>query len=282
MVYQSIEYFVNLNKKVGFAIPRKDVVIEIYDRLKKDYKDIKVISVYGNHNDIIDGQLIVLTTHQLFRYKNYFDLLILDEADAFPYYKNDLLNSFLKNSCKGPIVYLSATIRNEYLKICKNIVYVNRRFHNDDLPVPIFKKYYYFNKIKVLKDTLQSLKNKQILIFVPTIEIGKKLSSKLNISFIYSSFNKKEQIIEKFKNNLIKILITTTILERGMTFYDVQVIVFEANHILFDKSSLVQIAGRVGRKINATKGKIYFLSTCKSECIKQCIKTIKEKNKTIA
>ena len=106
-MYQSIEYFVNLNKKVGFAIPRKDVVIEIYDRLKKDYKDIKVISVYGNHNDIIDGQLIVLTTHQLFRYKNYFDLLILDEADAFPYYKNDLLNSFLKNSCKGPIVYLS-------------------------------------------------------------------------------------------------------------------------------------------------------------------------------
>ena len=33
--------------------------------------------------------------------------------------------------------------------------------------------------------------------------------------------------------------------------FDVQVIVYEANHKLFDESSLIQISGRVGRKIKA-------------------------------
>ena len=191
------------------------------------------------------------------------------------------MNAFLNNSCKGSIIYLSATIKDEYFKICKNIVYVNRRFHNDDLPVPIFKKYYFFNKIKILKDTINSLKNKKVLIFVPTIEIGKKLSKKLGLDFIYASYKQKEVFIEKFKNNNIKQLITTTILERGMTFFDVQVIVYEANHVLFDTSSLIQISGRVGRKLNATKGKIYFLASSKSKEIIECIKIIKEKNKTI-
>ena len=34
LVYRSIEYFINQGKRVAFAIPRKDVVIEIYERLK--------------------------------------------------------------------------------------------------------------------------------------------------------------------------------------------------------------------------------------------------------
>ena len=108
-------------------------------------------AVYGGNTNDLEGQLVVLTTHQLFRYKNYFDLLILDEADAFPYYKDELLNNFLKSSVKGPIVYLSATIKDDYKKECKNIVYVNRRFHNYDLPVPKVIRFNILNKIVKLK-----------------------------------------------------------------------------------------------------------------------------------
>lgn len=281
MVYKSIEYYINNNKIVGFAIPRKDVVIEIYHRLKKDYKNIDVVCVYGGNSKVTNGQIIVLTTHQLARYKKYFDLLILDEADAFPYYKNELLNQFLKNSVNGPIIYLSATLKSKDIKTCNNIVMVNRRFHNYDLPVPIYIKYHIYNKEKILNDVINSLNNKQILIFVPTIEIGKKLQKTTNYHFIYSSFVNKQEIIDLFKNKKIKILITTSILERGMTFFDVQVIVFEANHKLFDKSSLIQISGRVGRKIKAPKGNVYFLATNKSESMSQCIKEIMSKNKDI-
>lgn len=263
---------------VGFAIPRKDVVIEIYNRLKKDYPNIDVISVYGGHNNNLEGQLIVLTTHQLIKYKNYFDLLILDEADAFPFYGNELLNQFLKESIKGPIIYLSATIKEDFKRTCKNIVYVNRRFHNYDLPVPIYVKTYKYNIIETLKSTIELLKNKQILIFVPTIQIGMELSKTTCYPFIYSSYEKKQFYIDLFKNNKLKIMITTSILERGITFFDVQVIVFQADHCLFDEATLIQISGRVGRKKNAPKGKVYFLSKTLSEDMKKCINQIKRKN----
>lgn len=267
--------------KVAFTIPRKDVCIEIYNRLKHDYPSIKMSLVYGGHNKQLEGQLIVLTTHQLYRYQNYFDLLILDEADAFPYYKDELLETFLTKSVKGPIIYLSATIKKEYLDKCFNVVSVNKRFHNHDLPVPTIIKYNKLNKIKVINKVIDSLKNKPILIFVPTIEIGYKLHQKTNIPFIYSSFVDKEKYIDDFKQGKISRLITTSILERGMTFFDVQVIVYESDHKLFDESSLIQIAGRVGRKMNAPSGKVFFLSTITSKEMNICIKEIIEKNKSV-
>lgn len=281
LVYQSIEYFLNTGKRVAFAIPRKDVVIEIYLRLKNDYPNISICCVYGGHTNILEAQLVVLTTHQLYRYKSYFDLLILDEADAFPYYNNSYLSIFLNDSVVGPIIYLSATIKDTYKQICNNIVYVNRRFHNKDLPVPEVIKYNFINKIKVLKNIINKLKRKQILIFVPTISIGKKLTNKTKLPFVYSSSNLKQKLIDDFKNKNIQTLITTSILERGVTFFDVQVIVYEANHKLFDESSLIQISGRVGRKKDAPYGKVYFLSNKISEAMKKCIKTIKNQNKTV-
>ena len=281
LVYQSIEYMVNQNKKVAFAIPRKDVVIEICNRLKKDYPTLKISAVYGGNTNDLEGQLVVLTTHQLFRYKNYFDLLILDEADAFPYYKDELLNNFLKSSVKGPIVYLSATIKDDYKKECKNIVYVNRRFHNYDLPVPKVIRFNLFNKIVKLKQIIALNLYKQILVFVPTIDIGRKISKITGYNFVYSSLKNKQEIIDMFKEKRIRVLITTSILERGMTFFNVQVIVFDTQHDLFDESSLIQISGRVGRKLKAPTGNVYFLTTKTTSSIKKCIKTIKKKNKAI-
>ena len=276
---------------MAFTCPRKDVCIEIHSRLKEVYPNVLMSLVYGGHTSSLNGQLIVLTTHQLFhtivwhfhfaifRYKKYFDLLILDEADAFPYYKNDFLETFLNDSVKGAIIYLSATITSYFTKRCKNIVCVNRRFHNHDLPVPKFIKYFFFNKIKVLNETINEVKNKQLLIFVPTIAIGNKLAKKIKIPFIYSSSIDKNKYIVSFKERKIKKLITTSILERGITFFDVQVIVYEADNTLFDEASLTQIAGRVGRKIKATTGKVFFLASKKTTAIANCIKTIIKKNK---
>ena len=281
LVYQSIEYMLNQNKIVAFAVPRRDVVIEIYNRLVKDYPNVDVSCVYGGNTSKVTGQLIVLTTHQLFRYKSYFDLLILDEADAYPFYGNQLLNEFLYQSIKGPIIYLSATIKDSYLKQCKNIVLVNKRFHNHDIPIPKVIRYYFFNKIDTLKKIISLERKKPILIFVPTISVGKKLSLILNIPFVYSSYKYKQEYIDMFKENKISILITTSILERGITLKNVQVIVYEASHKLFDESSLIQISGRVGRKIDAPSGNVYFLTNKKTHSINQCIKKLKQKNKAI-
>ena len=110
---------------------------------------------------------------------------------------------------------------------------------------------------------------------------GKSYGFGLSLGYGYSSLKNKQEIIEKFKNRQIKIMITTSILERGMTFFDVQVIVYDAHHDLFDESSLIQISGRVGRKLKAPTGNVYFLTSKITLPIIKCIKTIKKKNKAL-
>lgn len=53
-------------------------------------------------------------------------------------------------------------------------------------------------------------------------------------------------------------LVTTTILERGVTFANVQVAVLGAENQIFTEAALVQIAGRVGRSSLAPTGDVLF------------------------
>ena len=66
------------------------------------------------------------------------------------------------------------------------------------------------------------------------------------------------RIVEEFRNKEITMLVSTTILERGVTFPFVDVFVLESNHRLFTKSALVQISGRVGRSKERPTGTITF------------------------
>lgn len=62
-------------------------------------------------------------------------------------------------------------------------------------------------------------------------------------------------------------LVTTTILERGVTFAGLNVLVLGADDELFNSASLVQIAGRVGRSTQCPDGDVVFLcSRKKKEC----------------
>ena len=72
IVMKVISYAIENGRKIGFAIPRKDVVIELENRFKYVFKNNIVKSVYGGHTDILNADLVCLTTHQLFRYQNYF------------------------------------------------------------------------------------------------------------------------------------------------------------------------------------------------------------------
>ncbi|CAI2573905.1 ComF operon protein 1 [Apilactobacillus kunkeei] len=74
-------------------------------------------------------------------------------------------------------------------------------------------------------------------------------------------------------------LITTTILERGVTFPGIDVIVFGAEDEVFSTSSLVQIAGRVGRKLDRPTGEVLFLAEENTLAIKSAINQIKYMNK---
>ena len=78
LILESAAKMLAQGKKVCFAIPRRQVVLELSQRLQACFPHAQVAPVCGGHTDVTDGDLIVCTTHQLYRYYQAFDLLILD------------------------------------------------------------------------------------------------------------------------------------------------------------------------------------------------------------
>lgn len=289
LTFKLIQYCLKNNLKVGFSIPRKDVVIELYNRLKDVFINSKVICLYGGNTNDLEGELTVLTTHQLYRYKKYFDLLILDEIDAFPFKNNLVLHSFLNRSLKGNLLLMTATISDYEKETFRNnkfeIIELYQRFHGYKMPVPkivlktgIFKLLYLLKKVKEFVDN-----KKPLLIFVGYIKDSINLFTFINIfvkggAYLNSKVEKRENIINEFKRGEIKYIVTTSVLERGVTLSNLQVIVYDSYKNVFDSQTLIQISGRVGRKKEFPNGEIIFLSYKKTKEMENAIKTIIEEN----
>ncbi|HAN57397.1 MAG TPA: hypothetical protein DCQ45_00250, partial [Erysipelotrichaceae bacterium] len=63
------------------------------------------------------------------------------------------------------------------------------------------------------------------------------------------------------------------------TLTNAQAIVMEASHPIFDERTLMQIAGRVGRKIGYEEGDVIFCDSYVSKAMILCISTIKKLNR---
>lgn len=63
LVVLSIAKMLKQRKKVCFAIPRRQVVLELRERLAQYFPKAKVIAVCGGHTQETDGDLIICTTH---------------------------------------------------------------------------------------------------------------------------------------------------------------------------------------------------------------------------
>ena len=279
ITYALIKYALNSGHSVCFTTPRKELVIELKKRFESQFTNVTITCVYGDHTTKTDGQFIICTTHQLYRYPNFFDLLILDEYDAFPYANNEVLQSFLKNSIKGNYVYMSATL----LKTPD--LSMTKRYHGYLLDVP---KCYISNTLLMyiiaIRLVLKFKKEKKpVLIFVPTIKLTDTAYRYFNILGIktktVSSRTKNiHALIKDLKSGNLDALITTTILERGITISNMQVIILYGNNRIYESATLIQICGRVGRKANFPTGSISIFTPYKTKAIKECIKTIKKDN----
>ena len=59
---------------MGFAISRRQVVLEIAQRLRQAFPTLHIVEVTQGYTTITDGDIIVCTMHQLYRYPDGFDL----------------------------------------------------------------------------------------------------------------------------------------------------------------------------------------------------------------
>ena len=101
-----------------------------------------------------------------------------------------------------------------------------------------------------------------------------------NKGFVITSKTKNfKKVIEDFKNKKYMYLITTSVLERGVTFKNLQVIILNCEHFIFDKNTLIQISGRVGRKKDSPYGDVIFCCSYETEAMKEAIYEIRRANK---
>lgn len=283
--YGLLAYAMSKGMKVGFALPRRDVVIELYYRLREAFPQNSLVAVYGEHSSKLEADLVILTTHQLYRYPQYFDLLVMDEIDAFPFKGNDVLIAMYKRSLKGHCLMMSATpseeVKAEFKKPGHAILTLRTRFHRKPIPVPkIVIRYGHLKTLYVIKMLRKYMKeDKPCFVFVPTVELSRTLFFIIsnfvpNGNFVSSKKEDRAQVIKDFKKGKYKYLITTAVLERGVTVKGIQVIIYNADHSIYDSAALIQISGRVGRKIDATNGDVIFLATKSSRSMEKAIKEI--------
>lgn len=273
--YEMIKCLLNEGKKVGWAIPRRQVVIELGERIKSNFNNLKVVYVCEGYTEDILGDLVICTTHQLFRYHNYFDYLIVDEPDAYPFSNSDLLKGIMLTSFKKHVVFMSATYDTSLLDILGNFTHLRLPLRPNLKPLPI--PYVRRTIFEILID-LKKNKERKNLIFVPTKRIAKYLSILFKIPCITSKTIEKDRIIDCFRNGDINTLISTTVLERGVTFENCFVYVLWADHPVFNRASLIQISGRVMRG-KSTVGECYFHSFYRSKEVEACILNLEENNR---
>lgn len=283
LVLGAIEDALLARKKVGWAIPRRQVVLELNARLATFFPSLDVVAVCQGYTDKTDGDLILCTTHQLYRYRDWFDLLILDEPDAFPYKGNDMLANFARNACRGRMIFLTATPDRKLVEEVEKgrlaWVQLNARPHGHPVIVPKVNRMP--NTACLLYLLYRIRENRRWLIFVPTRKIAKFLAMLIRVDYLTSQSEQKEKIIDRFRNLEKRILISTTILERGVTFEDIYVIVLFADHPVFDTASLIQISGRVGRSFQFPKGECMFLSRSKTLAVEECIRKVQKANQSV-
>ncbi|TCT20457.1 competence protein ComFA [Melghiribacillus thermohalophilus] len=295
MLYPGLNWAFSRGFRVCLATPRTDVVTELYPRLQQTFPSIEIVPLYGGtpHKDE-NAQLVIATTHQLLRYNHAFDVMVIDEIDAFPFHADPMLPHAAGRARKpdSASIYLTATPRPKMKwKFRVNLlpaVFVPARYHGHPLPVPQFvsvlrlrsclKKQRLPEPVQIWLRKQQASK-RQLLIFVPTVEDAHLIHSLIPDSKkVFARSPERKEVIEQFRLQKIQILVTTTILERGVTFPSVDVAVIDAGHNVFDEAALVQISGRAGRSADDPFGEVVFFYQNKTSAMVQARRSIQKMN----
>ncbi|UKS26127.1 DEAD/DEAH box helicase [Paenibacillus sp. HWE-109] len=305
MIFPFIHYTVAKGGRVLIATPRKDVVLELQPRITQAFTGYSVVTLYGGSEQRWEqGQITIATTHQLLRFHEAFDLVVIDEIDAFPYHNNPMLAYAASKVCKpsGINILLSATppkaIRQAAERGQLPHVRVPVRYHRHPLPVPQLISVPSLRKSQQTQSIPKTLSNKievsidrgaQVFIFVPNIQLVEpvvellrslwKSTTSICIEGTSSKDPSRSDKVQRFRNREIRLLVTTTILERGVTVPKSDVFILDADSRLFDEAALVQMAGRAGRSKDDPAGMVYFAAKEMTQAQKEAIRQIRHMNR---
>lgn len=295
ILFPLLKSLLEKGKKIAVTSPRVDVCNEVFLRFRQAFPDEKISLFHGQERKDAGDQFVVCTVHQLLRYHEFFDLVIVDEVDAFPYAEDPLLHRAVDTAQKreGKRVYLSATPDKVLKKTVDRVYYLPARYHRRKLPVPqvlfswCLEKHLLAGQLpkKVLAKITDLLEKNNVLFFCPNISLLAKIAafiqgvySDIRLTTVFSQDQERLIKVENMRAGKYQLLLTTTILERGVTFERVSVIVLQASHRVFKKSALVQIAGRADRKGEYSQAEVIFVTSERTTAIKSAIREINKNN----
>lgn len=285
-------------KSVLFAAPRQDVIHDIVPRLQRDFKDYPFQVLTGTTSvKFQSGGMVLATTHQVLRFWQAFDVIFMDEMDAFPYHGSRALEWGLNHALRqgGKILYLTATPSPEGLKAVQQgkmrLIRLPARHHRTPLPVPIWQRLRHSlepnggtGRCSSLIETLRV--QGPVLVFVPKIswldpwvKWFQRRFPDWHIDGSYSADPGRSGKLKRLLQGKFDLFVSTTILERGITLSGIQVVVLAADHPVFDERALVQMAGRVGRTRESPEGRVIFMSKQRTPAMKTAVQWIEEQNK---
>jgi competence protein ComFA len=276
ILFGPVHRLLSEGKRLCIATPRTDVVLELLPRFEKAIGGTVIHGLYGGsgHGEGLAG-LVIATTHQLYRFSEAFDAVIVDEADAFPYSFDSTLRLAVKKALKpgGVLAVVTATPSPSILSEIgregsRSVIPV--RFHGHPLPVPrAVPLFGYRRKIAagMIPERLKAWtedrlrKKEPFLIFFPSVPLMEQclpLFSDLDtgIGAVHASHPDRRSLVMALREGRIPGLLTTTILERGITIPRVQIAVIGAENAVFDHSAIIQISGRAGRSPEHPDGEV--------------------------
>jgi len=327
IAFQALALALARGLRIVFAIPRRDVVVELAERARAAFPQVPVTPLYGGVGipESI-GPLVVATTHQLLRFDGFFDLAILDEADAFPYVGSAMLYRAFRRSIRpgGLKIYMTATPEPKMLHAARRgspkLITIPVRHHGYPVPVPelLIDKGHRVphsprglqGKAAILscdlhfhREFLSRLKKSvamgnRIFVFVPRIWLVGALVEVISGDFeasdtghrgdlsnvpilgTHSEDRQRDEKRKAFQAAAPAVMVTTSVLERGITVPRADVIVLYAHDRLYDARTLIQMAGRSGRSSSYPQGQVWFMAAEATSSIRWAIKNLEDINAT--
>jgi len=302
--------------RVLFAVPRRDVVQELGPRLAAAFPSAELRVLHGgpdriDYPGLAPGSLTIATTHQLLRFHRAFDLAILDEVDAYPYRGSAMLHRAMERAVRpaGLVIRMSATPDEATVEDARSgrslLVPIPARHHGHPLPVPELRvdrsldpgsagrgRPYRPSELvlSLVQRTLAGTPPARLLVFVPTVAlaeyVGRGMAAALagsvgsdRVGWSHSRDPDRDRKRRAFHSGELKVLVATTILERGITVPDVDVLVLfsDVEHI-FQTATLIQMAGRVGRTAARPTGRVAFVGRRITRSMRQAVAHIQHMN----
>ncbi|MGE5398732.1 MAG: DEAD/DEAH box helicase family protein [Chitinophagales bacterium] len=304
VVFGAVREVLKRGGRVLFGVPRKDILEDLVLRLERAFPGVNVDTRYGKARSHRRGSDIILASaHQAMKYYKNFDLVILDESDAFPYRANPILINALRRAKKndGKLIYLTPTpAPSVYSRVQRGevkLVMIPVRHHGYPLSVPKVvaeSQLIADNKVSetIFQLVRESLEEDQapILIIVPDSNysqiIGPWLEERLKglnwpvlkekpVVYTSSRDPNRDRTVAAYFRGDHNILVTTSLTSRGDRAPNSHVIVVGADNEIFDEGCLIQLASRIGWSDAYPNGKVWFVTTKVTRDIESAIRKIK-------